>query len=139
MWENRCSYSEVLLLFSISLSTTGCQISSPDREKQPAVIPLYLETGIQKTCPTKPSPAPLKHCISLLLLCASPLKHCAASGTLCVTPAGSAWMTQTPWPLRCLCWALCGLLWLRLLTLCLCAGLSALSLPAYPVLTTPRC
>jgi len=33
MWENRCSYSEGLLLCSISLSTTGCLTGSPDKEK----------------------------------------------------------------------------------------------------------
>ena len=51
----------------------------------------------------------------------------------------SAWMMQALWPLRCLCWALHGLLWLLCLPLCLCAGLSTLSLPLFPVLTAPRC
>lgn len=94
MRGNRCSNYEGLLLCSISLSTTGCQTGSLDKEKQSAVIHFYSETGIQKTYSTKPSPTTLKHCISLLLLCVSlrtlcvsPLRHFAASRTLCVTPA----------------------------------------------------
>ena len=94
MRENRCSYSKGLLLCSISLSTTECLTGSPDKEKYTAAIPLYPETGIQKTCPTKPSPAQLKLsvgpsglCISPRTLCVSALRHCAAYGSLCVTPS----------------------------------------------------
>ena len=76
-------------------------VPSPDREKQPVVIPLYSETGIQKTCPVKPSLAQRKVraslpglYISLLLtrvspktLYVNPLRHCVASGSLCITPS----------------------------------------------------
>ena len=117
-----------LYYYAEYLSTTRCLTGSPDREKYTAAIPLYLKTGIHKTCPTKPSPAQLKLsvgpfglCVSLLLtcvspltLCVSPLRHCATSGTLCVTPAASTWMTQSLWLLRCLCWALCSLDWMMI-------------------------
>ena len=89
-----------LYYYVVFFSTTGCQTGSPNREKYTATTPLYLETGIQKTCPTKPSPTQLKlstgpsslcinlllTCVSPLTLCINPLRHCAASRTLCVTP-----------------------------------------------------
>ena len=86
-WENRCNYSKGLLLCNISLSTTGCQTGSPDKDKYLAAIPLYLEICIQKTCPTKPSSTTLKLYASPSGLCVNLLRHCATSGTLCITPA----------------------------------------------------
>ncbi|CAA3019302.1 Hypothetical predicted protein [Olea europaea subsp. europaea] len=64
------------------------------REKYMATIPLYLEIGIQKTYPMKPSPAQLKLSagpfglyVGPKTLCISPLRHCTASRTLYVTPS----------------------------------------------------
>ena len=82
---------------------------------------------------------PFGLCVSLLLtcasprtLCVSPLRHCTASGTLCVTLEASAWMTQSLWPLCCLCWALHSLDWLLLslsLLLCWSPSIVSASLP----------
>lgn len=132
-----------LYYYAVFLSITGCLTGSLDKGKYMAAIPLYLETGIQKTCPTKPFPAQLKLnacpyglCVSLLLtyvnprtVCIKPLRHYAISGTLYVTPAASAWMTQFPWPLRCLCWARVAWTGCCFRSLCFYIGLSILSLP----------
>jgi len=70
---------------------------------------VYSETGIQKNCPTKPSPAQLKLSVGPFGFCVNPLRHYIASGTLCITLAASAWMTQSLWPLRGLNWLLLSL------------------------------
>lgn len=87
-----------LFYYAVFLSTTRCQTSSPDRENNLAVIPLYLEANIRKVCPTKPSPThfeaqrqPTWPQRQPGTPCVSPLRHYAASTALCVTPA---WMTQ---------------------------------------------
>jgi len=153
MRENRCSYYEGLLLCSISLSTIGCLIDSPDREKYMGAMPLYSKTRIQKTYTTKPSPATLKlsaslfglcinlllHCVTRNTLCISPLRHCRTSGILCVTP--SAFCMDDTVPLGSVL-SLLGSAWPALavaLALCFCVVLLALSLPLCLVLTAPHC
>ena len=45
-----------LFYYATYLSTTRCQTSSPYRENNMVVIPLYSKATIRKVCPMKPSP-----------------------------------------------------------------------------------
>lgn len=153
MRENQCSYSEDLLLCSISLSTTRCLTGSLNRENT-----WHQYLSIRKQVFRKPIPRNPQGQLwsSALALLASASTSCCTASTLwssmstfwgIAQPLGPSTSLLQPllgWcspssPLRCLCWALRGLNWMLPLTLCFCAGLLALSLSLCPILTTPRC